>query len=193
MQVIIQGIPERWGSIKKIKQRLQSEGFDPIIHLDKKRICTLVAFSDMLHDYPIEDYRLHFQDDVFLSRDFKERLEEVFKDMIENNYDFVGLFAPKRKAIDEANLKGEKYVVEKSPWIQGCLFSPKALKDMKEHTSTIDLKINRADDHFIGECVKKYNWKSVCVTESLVQHNIAIRSSLGHPNSELRTSKYFKK
>lgn len=194
MRTVIQGIPERIKGIRRIKERLGDISY--VVHLDQKRINAYVALIDMLETYPNDDYRLTIQDDAILCDNFNQCLPILEQHMIKNDIKVLSLYVPNHKALNEKYKQGQYGIIKPSKSFFPCvcyILSPDIQKSLLEYAKKGNPKETKHDDDFIVEyCVKK-KIPIFTIIPSMVQHDIGIPSSLGHANTDRRTSRVFEK
>jgi hypothetical protein len=194
MKVIIQGIPERIKGIRRIKESLGDT--ECVVHLDKKRINAYVTLIDMLMDYSNDDYRLTIQDDAILCNNFSESLPLLEEYMKKNDADVLSLYVPNHNKLTQKYTDGFTGVMKPAKTFFPCvcyILSPKIQKELLLYSCTGSPKETKHDDDFIVEyCVKK-KLPIFTIIPSMVQHDIGIPSSLGHANTDRRTSRIFEK
>lgn len=195
-KAVIQAVPERAKFIKSIKEALfPLVGDNVILHIDGERRGPYYSFCNILKTYSDDkSYMLFMQDDIVFCNDYKERLIKHYNHCKDNNWSFLGLFAPNRTDITEAYNKGIEYAHFKSIWMQACFLSPsfqKLLRDGIEEYDNITTNI-KDDDTYIDYMIKKHRIKDVFVClPSVVQHDMSIPSSISHSRSTTRMSMYF--
>jgi hypothetical protein len=192
MIVTIQGIPERIQGIRAIKEALAP--LDVFLHLDKKREGSLVSFIDMMYEYSTDSYRLHIQDDVILCPNFPLALPLVEAHMRSTGVDIVSLYMPSRQEFDVKYDKGVRGVVKiPTKTIAGVCYimSPRLQKGLLEFHKSGEYVEGTHDDGFIEEYLVKNRITTYGFLPSLAQHDISVRSSLGHPTSITRTSRVY--
>ena len=194
MKVIIQGIPERAKGIKRIRESLGDT--ECVVHLDKKRINAYVTLIDMLIDYTNNDYRLTIQDDAILCDNFSESLPLLEKYMRKHNTDVLSLYVPNHKVLTQKYKEGFSGVTKPAKTFFPCvcyILSPKIQKELLLYSTAGSPKETKHDDDFIVEYCVKEKIPIFTIIPSMVQHDIGIPSSLGHANTDRRTSRIFEK
>lgn len=191
MIITIQGIPERAKEIKRLRTALADFPYPVHLHLDTNRTGPFNSFRDMLNKYTGEEYRLSLQDDSLLSEDLKDELPKILDKMKNEGIDFVTLFIPNRREFREAWERGEEFVKFKDfLWMPAIIMSPKVQKILREEANKIEGYL-KDDDVFVGKILKQYKIDAYGVMPSLVQHDISVRSSLGHRGDTSRISPFF--
>lgn len=192
MKIIIQGIAERIKGIRRIKESLGNIKYK--IHLDTKRINAYVTFIDMLNDYSRNDYRVTIQDDAILCDNFSESLPLIEEYMIKNNVDVLSLYVPNHNSLNQKYSYGFRGVMKPAKTFFPCVcyvLSPKIQNKLLDYALNGNPKETKHDDDFIVEYCVKEKIPIFTIIPSMVQHDIGIPSSLGHANTERRTSQVF--
>tara|TARA_R110002074_G_scaffold173445_1_gene336253 strand:- start:68 stop:679 length:612 start_codon:yes stop_codon:yes gene_type:complete len=186
----IQATEKRRNNVKEMLKELPE---DTIVYYDHELKGPLNSFTKML-DIEVGDYRMHLQDDVILNKNLKDYLPYVLKDMKDNNWEALSLYAPTRKLIKEQIKKGLKYGVFPSCWIQCIIFSKRVLNLLREHRKNYNpTQLTRSDDTFINSCFAKNKIKVMVHLPSVVQHNVYLGSLIGHTASVKRMSDVYEK
>jgi len=185
--ITAQCIPERLGYIKAELKNLPNV----IYHIDENKVGSFESFKSMLK-IPVDDYRLHLQDDVILADNFSLAIPKIEELMNIRDLDVLSLFAPRRQRIIEAYSKN--LLIDEFPdflWLQATMFSSRFVSLLRmEIERTTEIK---HDDVFVAEVLREYKIKAHVFLPSLVQHNVELGSAMGHANSKRRTSPIFDK
>ena len=187
MITTIQACEERLDTdiIKDIVKR-----FNAIVHVDKIRKNAYWSFKDML-DYEVDDYRLHFQDDIIIADDLELYIPILTTYMSDNNIDLLSLFAPARKNITKNYFTGEN-ITNYCNYLgnQGCIFSKKFVEDMRLYVKISSQTYD--DDIFIREVLTRTSTKGYIHLPTLVQHDLKYHSLLKHITDDMRTNLFEK-
>lgn len=172
-QIIVQAIPDR---VKHVKKQLAGYDYDMVI--DREKRGAFWGFKQCLEVPQIKPYRLHFQDDILLAKDFLRRFDE----MNIGKKQVISLFASPRKVNDEAYRAGKHYEkISRFLWLQAVLFSAEAIHLLNyEKAFTTEKK---HDDVFVDEVLKKHGIIAFTKIPGIVQHDLSMDSSIGHSNS----------
>lgn len=160
------------------------------LYVDRNRVGPYRAFINSLERFPSGDeYRLHLQDDVILTRNLEDYLPTLEQEVRAREIDVLALYAPRRGHIDESVAAGERFArFPNFLTMVAVLFSPWAVAKMQEHSTEYD---EPYDDSYVQLVLKKYRRKAYVHLPSLAQHNVRLKSSVGHAATAARTSKYF--
>lgn len=188
MIAVIQCVLERqWYAERTIAEFKAIPGH---IYVDRHRVGPYRGFINSLERFPSGDeYRLHLQDDVILARNLEDYLPTLEQEVRAREIDVLALYAPRRGHIDASAAAGERF----APFpnfltMVAVLFSPWAVGAMLEYSSTYS---DIHDDFYVQTVLKKTKRKAYLHLPSLAQHNVRLKSSLGHASTVSRTSKYF--
>ena len=183
MKVTIQAVEERKGNVERMTAAL-GDSVDVEVYYDKRRVSCLDSFVQML-SIPFAGYRLHLQDDVVLPERFVDYLPYVERDMVENDYDILSLFAPRRKDLRESHSEGVKqYVVfRRFLWLQAVVFSERAISGMKQFLSDRqevggEVSDGKSADFFVQQYLQEKKRRAYVHLPSVVQHNVYMGSTL---------------
>ena len=195
MKIVIQGIPERAKGIRRIRESLTGN-ISYTVHLDKKRINAYVTLIDMLAYYPNDEYRLTIQDDAILCDNFSQSLPLLEEYMVKNKADVLSLYVPNHKSLTQKYKDGFSGIAKPPKTFFPCvcyILSPKIQKELLKYAEFGNPKETKHDDDFIVEYCVKEKIHIFTIMPSMVQHDIGIPSSLGHANTDRRTSRIFEK
>ena len=198
MIVTIQAVPSRMRSVETIRNNFKY--MEVVTYVDEEYKGTLDSFSEMLK-IPVDDYRLHLQDDIILADNIEEKLEEIASYMTKNNVDVVSLFSlndgtgkdPKHGYYKYNNTIGILGVLMSANFIElmqreVVIFLDKKAKD-KELGDTQEY----ADDMFVKWVIARNKTVSKILIPHLVQHNINMKSIVGNMRGKRKMTKKFKK
>lgn len=188
MIAVIQCVLERqWYAERTISEFTKITGH---MYVDRNRVGPFQGFINTLKRFPSGDeYRLHLQDDVILTRNLEDYLPSLEDEMRSRSIDVLSLYAPRRGHIDTSAELGER--IAKFPnflTMVSVLFSPWAVEAMLRHAGEYD---GFDDDTYVQKVLRKNRRKAYLHLPSLAQHNVALKSSMGHAATQARTSKYF--
>jgi hypothetical protein len=190
MIITVQCVPER---IEYIKKQLKDipEDIPIVYHIDTEKSGSYNSFCDMLNlDLKDSDYRLHFQDDVILSNAFWGKINFIEKVMKSKDIHVLSLYAPNRKHLIEQFQQGKTIVqLDNFLGLVCCVFSKEFVAIMKLLQGTI--KEKKHDDVFVREALRISGIKAYVMLPSLIQHNLEIRSAMGHHKNVKRQSPLF--
>jgi len=186
MQILIQAIPERINYIKPVADYLGAT-----IHIDVDHTGTFSSFRDMLK-YETGDYRLHLQDDVIIADRFKDYLPTIESMMKINRIDVFSLFVPHRQIMRDYFNKGYNIAPFKDfLMLQATVFSRRFIQIMREDIPYS--KQIRHDDVFVRDTLKRNQIRAFVHLPGLVQHDLTLKSGMGHPANDRRMSLLFDK
>ena len=191
MIVTVQCITER---LELAKSVIKDADIPALFYVDVDKEGCLPSFGAMLNEFPIDEYRLHLQDDLMFADNISLYLPKIESYMQNKDLHVLSLFAPNRKLILKQYQEGK--VIAPFPnylWLQATMFSPKFQSVMRSEYNNLSDKSIKDDDVFVAHVMKKHKVKAHVHLPSIVQHNIDIKSSLGHANSKNRESKVFDK
>lgn len=190
MKACIQTIPER--QYHALEQLSELGLPDTSIYTDYDKVGPFKAFIETLREFPSGgEYRLHMQDDITLCDDLKDYLPELERQMRDNNYDIVSLYAPRRKHMDEQYAKGIRIgTFPNFLTMACCMMSPWMVEKCLAHAHQFD---DKHDDVYVAAVLSAYKRRGYVHLPSLVQHDISIPSSMKHANNILRTSRVYDK
>jgi hypothetical protein len=187
MKCVIQTIPKR---LEKAKQQAEKLGLPCQIHIDNYTNPFNGLIDSLKNcDNGIE-YVFHMQDDIILCDDLKYYIPEVERIMIENNMELMSLYAPRYKVLLEAYKKGRPWIKSMSAFaLQAVVFSPKLVRLLLAEAPYY-AHWKHADWFVTDVCMNNKVPTHVHVP-SLTQHDIGMKSSIGNPSHERRTSHTF--
>jgi hypothetical protein len=177
-KIAIQAVPERLVYCQRMKSELIKFGVSPEdirIHVDAKKIGPFYNFSQIIKanvntKVPV----LYMQDDIVFCSNFVLHVRAIIK----HNLFTTTFFAPPRNSYDSIP-EGINIVNEPNfMWLQCALFSPEAIKLLH---GNLDGVTTKHDDAFVRDVFKKYNKVTSVTIPSLVQHDLSIKSAMGHP------------
>jgi hypothetical protein len=186
VKVTIQAVRDREHWVNQISHKFK----DIQVFYDDERLGNFGKFIEIVNK-KWDSYRLHLQDDVLIAKDLDLHLDSLQNEMQLRDIHLLSLFAPSRKFLYEQYKKGIRF--SEFPdflMMQGVIFSPYANEKMIEFNKNI-VKRHKHDDVFVREFLKEYKIKSYVHLPSLVQHNLNLKSTLGHSSSIQRRSQLF--
>ena len=177
MKIVLQCVPER---VEKAMQRVNSAGISCDIYVDKEKKGPFQGFVDCLHKYPSGDeYRLSMQDDLIYSEGFVDYLPHLEREMREKEIHLLSLYSPRKNNVIKAYESGKRYWKSFSGFTTVCtIFSPHLvglLLDYAPHYTG-----SQHDDWFVAATCQMNKVKTFVHLPSIVQHDLEIKSSLGH-------------
>jgi hypothetical protein len=179
--IAIQCVPRRKEHVDKMMAELKRMGFINVIPFyDHEYKGTLHNFKRIMsEDYGVATHLLVLQDDVIFAENFAEHLTELVK----LNHHCISLFAPPRKVYKEQLELGTRLYIEKNfLWCQAVLYRTDFRLGLIAHKYTeAQLKEIRGkhDDVMVGQYAKDTKQHVLITIPSIVQHDIAIPSTLG--------------
>lgn len=182
MNIFIQSIPDRAENVSRMLEKVKAT-----VHLDTVGTGCFRSFIDML-EYPQGKYRLHLQDDVILPSRLGEYLDKVIEpEMDKKRLHCLSLFMPQRKELHAFADSGARVIrFNKFLWMQAVVFSKDFVELCRCHAKLT--RENKHDDVFVAEVLAKYSIPAYCHNPGIVQHDIGIKSAIGHQASVKRTS-----
>lgn len=186
MKVTIQAVRDREHWVNQISHKFK----DIEVFYDDQRLGNFGKFIEIINK-KWDSYRLHLQDDVIIAKDLDLHLDSIQKEMELRDIHVLSLFAPARKFLFEQYKKGIRF--SEFPnflMMQGVIFSPDSNHKMIEFYKN-RVKKYKYDDVFVRDFLKEYKIKSYVHLPSLVQHNMNLKSTLGHSSSIKRRSELF--
>lgn len=189
MEAWIQSVRARELSVKSILQRINAQVF-----VDDELKGCFNSFSNMLSNcYSSNKHILHLQDDIVPLKGLQAYLPIVISEMQEKDIHVLSLFAPQRKEFthqyNKMRERGEKSAIIPFPnflWMQAVIFSPESITGLRDLIS--ETSQTKYDDVFVAEYLKATKQQAYVHIPSLVQHNINLKSTLGHRASKNRMS-----
>lgn len=191
MIITVQAVPKRMLYIKNQLRKYKNE-VNIYFNIDEHYTGSFNSFKNMLN-IPVDNYRLHLQDDIILADNLLFNLDYLSNLMNSNNIDVLSLYANPRKAIKKAFDEG-KSLVELKPFLmmQGVVFSKRVIDLMKVEIN--NSRQTKHDDVFVQDVLRMYKIKAYCHLPSLVQHNLELDSIMQHAkNTKNRTTRLFDK
>ena len=203
--VTIQTVPQRMGNAKKI----QSEFKDLECHIVEDRNIRGVMHGFIscvsLHKDTEYDYRVHLQDDVILVKGFEDYIKKLALELQQKEIEVIHLYDGKKQYCQDAFKQGKKFIKARQfASMQAVMFSKEAdnylLSERINYEKKIvdqNLKVQGyspfADDTYcmwvFGK--KNKNIKSWFHLPALVQHNVNLKSTLGHRSNKTAMSYTF--
>jgi hypothetical protein len=184
MVITIQAVEERLFWVRKMQGEVSA-----VVYIDHGKEGSFSSFREMLK-IEVNNYRLHLQDDVILSKRISEYLPYLENEMKNKDIHLLSLFAPRRKHILESFNRGETFALFPNYlWLQASIFSKHFIDLMRLEITTT--KQNKHDDVFVAEVLKKYKIPAYVHIPSIVQHNTDIKSTMGHSNTYRRESSIY--
>lgn len=189
MQVWIQSVEARKDSVQSILKRI-----DANVYVDKELKGCFNSFRHMLLNcYSGNEHIVHLQDDIMPLEGLQGYLPRVISEMETKGISVLSLFAPKRKSITMhykvMMAEGIKTAIIPFPnflWMQAVIFSPKTIMGLVNFLNRSSQ--TKYDDVFVAEYLKSTKQEAYVHIPSLVQHNINMKSTLGHRASKNRMS-----
>lgn len=136
-----------------------------------------------------KDYHLHSQDDVIYCKDLADYIPVLEKEMMDRRIHLISLYAPRRKQFREHAQKGVR-IGKFSNFLTGVclLISPHLKRALINNAWTYE---GRHDDVYINSVLRLFDEHAYVHIPSLVQHNIALPSTMKHATNTLRTSELY--
>lgn len=192
MQVWIQSVEARKNSVQSILKRI-----DANVYVDEELKGCFNSFRHMLLNcYAENEYIVHLQDDIVPLKGLQGYIPRVISEMDTKGIPVLSLFAPKRKAIDlhyeVMQAEGIETAIIPFPnflWMQAVIFSPNAILGLINYLDRSSQE--KYDDVFVAEYLKSTKQEAYVHIPSLVQHNINLKSTLGHRASKNRMSECY--
>lgn len=188
MIAVVQCVLERqWYAERTVAEFTKMPGH---LYVDRHRVGPYKAFIASLERFPSgPEYRLHLQDDVILTPSLEDYLPTLEQEIRAREIDVLALYAPRRGHIDASASAGDRF----APFpnfltMVAVLFSPWAVDALMRHSGEYH---EPYDDSYVQLILKKYKRKAYVHLPSLAQHNVRLKSSVGHAATSARTSKYF--
>jgi hypothetical protein len=185
MQIVIQAVESRRKQVEKI----QSVFKDAIASYDDSGT-PIGGFKKALN-IPIDsDYRLHFQDDIVLAHNIDKYLPLLEKEIADKNIMCLGLFSPNQNAINNADIDKKFFHINTDRlWIQAVILHKSIIELARERIEATSEK--KHDDVFLRKCIRELKYDVYVHIPGIVQHNVWLKSVVGHINSRRRMSKVF--
>lgn len=193
MRCVIQTIPSRF---KEAEEQAKALGLPCDLYVDTLMEGPFKSFIKTFTTIPYEgEYRFHMQDDLILADGLKDYLPSLEKKMRDEGIHYLSLYSPPRRVFKDAHKNNERFITAPVPnYLQllCAMLSPWLISKLVEHAGEFNPN-NRADDVYLADIVRAYKVPAHYHIPSLVQHNIAMPSSVGYVNNKTRTSPIFDK
>ena len=193
MDIWIQSVKSREQSVQSILKRIDAK-----VYVDKELKGCFNSFSYMLQNcYAENEHIIHLQDDIVPLKGLQEYIPSMISEMEARDIPVLSLFTPQRKAftmhykvMQAENIKTAIVPFPNFLWMQAVIFSPNAIRGLRNHLQISSQ--TKYDDVFVAEYLKFTKQEAYVHIPSLVQHNINLKSTLGHRASKNRMSNCYK-